>query len=344
MPLGLGSFTGLISFGRRRVQGGSGGAGGAQGGALGGITNPAINQGGGGGGAKSFSISPSVSGKSTWNLDTDGALNLGTAGTYTITPDSDFTANVVMWGAGGGTTNYGAGTDGGAGGCSIGDVSLESTKTYQFIVGSGGAGGNAARAGGAGGAGTGIQITPSNTAVMVAGGGGGGLSGAPRNAGGGGGPSGESGGPTGGGGPGGTQSAAGVGISGGRRTGGSGSGRNGGAGSPGSANFAGGTGFGNGGTGAIFPGDCGGGGGGGGYYGGAGSGGDQCASGGGGGSGHINPTYVTGATYTSLFATSYPQSHPYMNGHPARGSSGNGGDGQGTPSHNGQSGRIYMTS
>ncbi len=56
----------------------------------------------GGSVSRIFTISPSFSGKTTWDLSADGDLNLSSAanGTWTITPQTTFIANVVMWGGG----------------------------------------------------------------------------------------------------------------------------------------------------------------------------------------------------------------------------------------------------
>ena len=43
---------------------------------------------------RTFTISPAVSGKSTWTLETDGALTITTAGTYTIVASSSYSANL----------------------------------------------------------------------------------------------------------------------------------------------------------------------------------------------------------------------------------------------------------
>lgn len=49
-----------------------------------------------------LTISPSVSGKTTWDLDIDGPLILPSAGTWTITALGRFEASVKIWGGGGG--------------------------------------------------------------------------------------------------------------------------------------------------------------------------------------------------------------------------------------------------
>jgi hypothetical protein len=47
-----------------------------------------------------FTISPAVSGLSTWNLDVNGPLDLGSTGTWTLTPSASFDASAKLWGAG----------------------------------------------------------------------------------------------------------------------------------------------------------------------------------------------------------------------------------------------------
>lgn len=298
---------------------------------------PAGAGGGGAGGAAAyrFSISPAVDGKDTWDFSADGALNLGTAGTWTITPESSFSVSAKIWGAGGGGNSPG-GNVGGPGGAADGVIAFTSGVAYEFIIGSGGTGNTAARSGPGGGAGTGIQIQSGSVPILVAGGGGGAGWGSGRPGGGGGGTTGENAPTTGAGGYGGTQSAAGAGGNGGRRVGNAGSGRDGGGGGTGTTANAGGTGFGDGGVGTFNSSDAGSGGGGGGYYGGGEGGGDGGAFGGGGGSGYQNPTYVTdGVLYQGVASTSTPgnSSDSVRNG------AGNAGTNSGT---SGSTGRIYL--
>lgn len=240
-----------------------------------------------------FSISPAVGGESNIALTTGSTFNITTNGAYTITPLGDFSANVQVWGAGGG--GYGGGT-GGGGGYSTGIIAFKTGVQYNVVVGSAGASTPSGRAASGAGAGSGIEFKSNSTAIIVAGGGGGSAGGGPgqsRGGAGGGGPSGQNALSVGAGGYGGTQSAAGPGGNGGRRTGASGSGRNGGGGNTGSPAAAGGVGFGNGGIGTYNGGDQGSGGGGGGYWGGGEGGGDAGGFGGGGGSGYINTDVVT---------------------------------------------------
>lgn len=149
-----------------------------------------------------FTISPAVSGKNQWNLDTDGQLNLGTYNEWTITPLKSITVSVKMWGAGGASgANYATsipltetsrmGT-GGGGGYSTGVITMTPGNTYILQVGQGGgrrnsidinggatylAGGSNSNLGAAQGGGySGIfknSVIQSN-ALIIAGGGGGG--------------------------------------------------------------------------------------------------------------------------------------------------------------------------
>jgi hypothetical protein len=240
-----------------------------------------------------FSISPAVNGQSNIALTTGSTFNITTNGAYTLTPLGDFSANVQVWGAGGG--GYGGGT-GGGGGYSTGIISFKNGVQYNVVVGSAGASTPSGRAASGAGAGSGIEFKTNSDPIIVAGGGGGSAGGGPgqsRGGAGGGGPTGQNALSVGAGGYGGTQSAAGAGGYGGRRAGASGSGRNGGGGNTGSPAAAGGVGFGNGGIGTYNGGDQGSGGGGGGYWGGGEGGGDAGGFGGGGGSGFINTNVVT---------------------------------------------------
>ena len=265
-----------------------------------------------------FAISPAFGGSTTINLSSVSNVALSTCGTWTITPSSNFFANIKIWGAGGGgATKYSTAPDlyGGNGGYSRAIVELKAGVAYQFIVGCAGSNGGGGRVAGGGGGGSGIQIVSGSVAVLVAGGGGGSGSSGGFDVGGG-----DGGGTTGvagsigynqsAGGGGGTQSGVGAGGVGTRRTGNSGSGRNGGAGSNGNAPGAGsggsgGTGFGTGargGSGSVGS-DDGSGGGGGGYFGGGGGGGSADGGGGGGGSGYFNPAHASLAVLTQGYGT-----------------------------------------
>lgn len=228
-----------------------------------------------------FSVSPAISGNSTWNLDSQGKINLGTYGTWTITPQSTFTASVKMWGAGGNGkgSNYG-----GAGGFSSGSISFEQDVPYVMLVGQGGVsvvGNSGTRV--LGGGAPGRKISSTNAcggglsgifsgsytqanSIMIAGGGGGGQTGIP----------GAGGGLTGGNGLGGS--------TGGTQIAGGSPGTSGGTGEAGSALL--------GGRGSSQAGSVGNTGAGGGYFGGGGGDGDGNSSSG--GSGYVHPTKTIG--------------------------------------------------
>ena len=119
-----------------------------------------------------FSISPAVSGKTTWILATDGPLSLTATTPYTIVPNCNAAVNVVMWGAGGGSSDFtGALARGGGGGFMRGHLKMYKSNTYTMTVAGGGAAGSSFTSGGGGGA-TGIE-TSTGSVLMVAGGGGG---------------------------------------------------------------------------------------------------------------------------------------------------------------------------
>ena len=264
---------------------------------------------------KTFTISPAVSGKSTWNLANDGALNLTTAGSWTLTPTTNFTSQVKVWGAAGGAVSS---QGGGGGGYATGIVNFVSGNSYLLVVGSGGqysvstfggaggtgvgtggTGGNGSATNGAGGGGAGSGIFYPNSVsqanAILIGGGGGGTNGYIPGAGGG--SSGQDG--TGwdiGGymwGLGGSQTAAGAGsganysnegsrggAGGGMNGGGGGSGINGTAANPRNGGGAGGAGY---------------------FGGGGGTGGGGASGSGGGGSGRVstNTSLVTSGTTTA---------------------------------------------
>jgi len=242
-----------------------------------------------------FTISPSVNGISEWTFADHGDLILPTGAEYTITPASDFTKTVKMWGGGAAPKNGGSASwgQGGSGGAAVGDIAFTSGTSYILrIAGKGGnvSGSAPTTAWGAGNSGgvftvgtagsgggySGIfsgSVDHSNAILMAGGGGGGASSRYDGN----GGRGGFSGGGTEGrpasgfvAGPG-TQTAGGAGAGGGSPTsGGALSGGNGASG---------------------------GGGGGGGYYGGGGGGSQGDGGyGGGGGSGYYDPNTVSNAT------------------------------------------------
>ena len=278
--------------------------------------------------ASTFSISPAVSGKTSWNMATDGALSLP-SGTYTITPTANYNMNVKMWGAGGGGGGNWSGASGGAGGAggyASGIIALTASTAYTFSVGAGGVTpGEYVTAGDGGGL---TAIKQGSTWILVAGSGGGGGGSNQANGGA-------------GGAGGGTNGLAG---SNGRESTAGGGGTQSAGGSAGSGTSSGGVGTqgagGAGGGATGFSARTGGGSGGAGYWGGGGAGGtgrldeDPTSSGGGGGgSGYYNSSLVTSATLTAGSGTT-----PGNSGDSARGSAGAGGAG-GTA---GSAGTIYI--
>jgi len=260
------------------------------------------------------SISPAVEGRSTISLDAPevSRLNFGgtSCGSWTVTPNQNFTCTIKVWGAGGGAAF--AQSVGGGGGYTDVYITLLKNTAYRFTAGCGGAGGSGVGNGygSGGGGGSSVQIISGNIPIAVAGGGGGGgfstTGGAGGGAGGGylaqGGGLGSGVGPAptqagpyygaGGGETNGDGTPGPVGI-GGRGPNGSGSSGGGANGGPGAAQGpggggAGGAGYGTGGTGGrngpSIP--SGGGGGGAGYVGGGGGGRGSGGDGGGGGSGY----------------------------------------------------------
>lgn len=305
------------------------------------ISRPKIN---------TFTITPSVSGNSTWDLTANGSLSLTTAGTWTIVPPETGIIAFKMWGGGGGRGSP-VGANGGGGAYAGGHMTLIANQPYTLIVGGrgitsgptrgaawggGGSGGGGALFGGGGGGATAIYQganTFANVSVIAAGGGGSGANdGGSQSAGGGGGVAGgEPGinmpGSPGTQGNGGTTSAGG----GGGTTNAQNSAT---AGTPGSA-LNGGEGGARGGSGAA------GGGGGGGYYGGGGGGGQgsqpSYGGGGGGGSSYYNPAVLPeGLTITLLGANGYVAGNF---SDPDRGTSGAGGI---TGSLNGNIGKLLL--
>ena len=87
---------------------------------------------------REFTISPSLYGRTRWNLDNLSRMNISSSGQWTITPTSNFTAKVKMWGASG--AGYGTGNTGysGAGGYSSGTASFVAGVPYILVVGAGG--------------------------------------------------------------------------------------------------------------------------------------------------------------------------------------------------------------
>lgn len=118
---------------------------------------------------------PSSTTQSVNNFNTvNGVLKIGEgssliAGAYNLTPTVTFTANVMVWGAGGGA---GLGNNfGGGGGFSTGIITFYAGVSYNVVVGS--AGTTASSIGGGGG-GSGIEYLANSRTLISAGGGGGG--------------------------------------------------------------------------------------------------------------------------------------------------------------------------
>jgi hypothetical protein len=260
-----------------------------------------------------LTLSPAVSGNTTWSLLNAGPLTLNAGTIYTITNNTarSYSFTVKLWGAGGG---------GSQGGFTTGSYTLNAGSSVKALAGSAATPAapfwpNTAIHGG-GGASAIYSSTNDATVYAVAGGGGGGEgqwdSGILRaNGGNGGGATGGTGGSTtANGGAGGTQSAGGAGGTGARGNGIPGSFRNGGGGA-GDANIVnGGAGWGTGGYGRYNAGDGTAGGGGGGYYGGGGGGAFTASGGGGGGSSYIGG--LTSGSMTQGYGSD-----------PARGTAGN---------------------
>ena len=256
--------------------------------------------------ARRFSITPAVSGKSTWDLDVDGPLTLSTTGSWAIVPEGNFNVTATIWGAGGGVNGS---FRGGAGGYWNGTVLFREALAYAALVGSPGVlnggvgaygGGGACNTGGCSGGGYSGLFKTGVALAIAPGGGGGGYGG---SGGGGGGTTGEDGTPfslPGSQGRGGTPTAGGAVF---------------GAPALAGTSLLGGTGDAEGG--APYSG----GGGGGGLYGGGGGlyvSGEGGAAGGGGGSAYSDPTDTSGVTITAAVGTT-----PGNSAHPSRGTSGN---------------------
>jgi hypothetical protein len=113
-------------------------------------------------------ISPAIVGSNTIIdlRDLNGVLTLNTFGSYNLTPISTFSANVLVWGAGGAHSTG----NGGAGGFSTGGITFNANVSYNVVVGRAGSSGS-------GGGGSGIEYLTNSVPIIVAGGGGGGGSG-----------------------------------------------------------------------------------------------------------------------------------------------------------------------
>lgn len=247
-----------------------------------------------------LSVPTSIDASGEWDLQASN-LVLSSSDTYDIGATLGSVAvRTHVWGAGGGGGSP-AGASGGAGGFTVGDLTLVSGTTYKFVIGD--SSGNSSNAGapsnfgpgnvGSGGVGGGYSgvfttsISQANAIIMAGGGGGAGGSDEGTH-----GDGGAGGGSTGVDGSGSPQSSDGDGGT--QFSGGSGGPGNAGSGSNGGP-LSGGNGGPRGNSGG------GGGGGGSGYYGGGGGGGVANTSGnggggGGGGSGYLHPTLVSNGT------------------------------------------------
>jgi hypothetical protein len=85
-------------------------------------------------------VTPAIGGKTLWDLDADGELNIARPGVWMVTPQASFEITAAMWGGGGGNSGgrpaVGAG---GGGGYSTGVFTVRADSTYTIIVGGGGA-------------------------------------------------------------------------------------------------------------------------------------------------------------------------------------------------------------
>lgn len=214
-------------------------------------------------------IEPAFLGKSAWNLDSDGPLDLGSEGIWVITPISTLRVSAKAWGAGGRSV---AGSVGGGGGYAGGIVKLLGGSRYSLYCGRLGPVGDGGYWAGGGGY-SGIRFL-TGEGVLIAGGGGG--AGNAGNGGAGGGLAGQSG-LDGHGAQGGNQSAGGLGGGGTESTGQAGTAWTGGSDGLHSGSQ-----------------------GGDGYFGGGGGGSSPFnLYGAGGGSGYLSPSYLTSAILNS---------------------------------------------
>ena len=97
-------------------------------------------------------ISPAVGGNTTLDIRSlNGILSLNSNGSYNLTPNITFSANVMVWGAGGGFSTG----NGGAGGFSSGLMVFFANVSYNVVIGragsSGTGGGGSGQGGGGGG-------------------------------------------------------------------------------------------------------------------------------------------------------------------------------------------------
>ena len=273
-----------------------------------------------------LTVPSSIDASQEWDLE-GNPLVITSADSFDISvnpkSNGDVAVKTHIWGAGGGAGNP-SGGNGGAGGFTVGDLTLATGTTYKFVIGNStgstpasgspnGGGSNAGVGGGYSGVFT-TSVTHGNAIILAGGGGGGGGndSGDHGNGGGGGGSTGQdaNGSPiSASDGHGGTQSAGGDGGPGSQDNGASGSALVGGGGGARGTNGGGG------------------GAGGSGYYGGGGGGGvvngNTGAGGGGGGSGYLHPSLVTNGTTSQATSNSRIETSPLTPSIPANASKGN---------------------
>lgn len=89
---------------------------------------------GGVGSPRRFTVSPAIGGKTEWNIDTDGPLDLSVAGVWDFTPHTNFVTHFKTWGGAGGD----AGQDGGPAGAGTADIQWLRGVQYKVYVGGGG--------------------------------------------------------------------------------------------------------------------------------------------------------------------------------------------------------------
>lgn len=110
-----------------------------------------------------ITISPAVGGLTTYDLNriSGGVLTLSSFGAWNLTPNTTFSANVLIWGGGGSSSP----ANGGSGGFSTGVITFKQNVSYNVVVGRAGASG-------AGGGGSGIEYLTNSVPIIIAGGGG----------------------------------------------------------------------------------------------------------------------------------------------------------------------------
>lgn len=115
-----------------------------------------------------ITVSPAIDGRTTFDLSRiySGTLTLSSFGAWNLTPNTTFSANVLIWGGGGSAQP----ANGGAGGFSTATMVFKENVSYNVVVGRAGASGS-------GGGGSGIEYLSNSIVIIGAGGGGAGGSG-----------------------------------------------------------------------------------------------------------------------------------------------------------------------